>query len=385
MTMKSKNTLRMTLRASIVSAMMLACGSAHAQQMTDGDMHSPYILAVDEYCPAPGQFVNELPEYSPGDDAAAMAAKCTGVIGGNKDQDRMISLGAWGGYVTFHFDHSIANIPGRRDFAVFGNALKSKQFNVMGGSSEPGVIMVSKDVNHNGMPDDPWYEISGSCDTDSAGKVVFDYSVTYTRADMSDIPWTDNQGGSGSVFRNSYHSQEYYPLWVNDNTLTFSGTRLPNNAVLMKRTVPVIGEVSEWVLMFFRCGYADNQPLDLDPANDDDRDNIDASSIDIAWAVDGNRQPVSLDFVDFVRVYTGLNQTVGILGETSTEVCGAEDLHLDESIAAITAAGIDGVSEAREATETARYTTGGTRINAPQRGLNIIRMSDGTVRKVLIP
>ena len=43
------------------------------------------------------------------------------------------------------------------------------------------------------------------------------------------------------------------------------------------------------------------------------------------------------------------------------------------------------MSEAREATETARYTTGGTRINAPQRGLNIIRMSDGTVRKVLIP
>ena len=96
-------------------------------------------------------------------------------------------------------------------------------------------------------------------------------------------------------------------------------------------------------------------------------------------------QPVNLDFVDFVRVYTGLNQTVGILGETSTEVCGAEDLHLDESIAAITAAGIDGVSETHEATETARYTTGGTRINAPQRGLNIIRMSDGTVRKVLIP
>ena len=62
MTMKSKNTLRITLRASIVSAMMLACGSAHAQQMTDGDTHSPYILAVDEYGPAPGQFVNDLPE-----------------------------------------------------------------------------------------------------------------------------------------------------------------------------------------------------------------------------------------------------------------------------------------------------------------------------------
>ena len=53
---------------------------------------------------------------------------------------------------------------------------------------------------------------------------------------------------------------------------------------------------------------------------------------------------MSLDFVDFVRVYSGLNQTVGILGETSTEVSGAENLHLEESIAAIIATGIDDIN-----------------------------------------
>ena len=39
---------------------------------------------------------------------------------------------------------------------------------------------------------------------------------------------------------------------------------------------------------------------------------------------------------------------------------------------------IDGV------TETERFTIGGSRINAPQKGINIVRRSDGTVRKVLL-
>ena len=36
------------------------------------------------------------------------------------------------------------------------------------------------------------------------------------------------------------------------------------------------------------------------------------------------------------------------------------------------------------ATESARYSTDGTRIASPQKGINIIRMSDGTVKKVLV-
>ena len=101
--------------------------------------------------------------------------------------------------------------------------------------------------------------------------------------------------------------------------------------------------------------------------------------------MDNNRQPVSLDFVDFVRVYSGLNQTVGALGETSTEVSGAEDLHLEESIAAIIATGIDDINGSHTSTEVARYTANGARITTPRRGMNIVKMSNGEVRKVLIP
>ena len=36
------------------------------------------------------------------------------------------------------------------------------------------------------------------------------------------------------------------------------------------------------------------------------------------------------------------------------------------------------------ATETQRYTIGGENINHPQHGINIVKMSDGTVKKVVV-
>ena len=67
----------------------------------------------------------------------------------------------------------------------------------------------------------------------------------------------------------------------------------------------------------FLYGYADNAPN-----NDDD------SAIDIDWAIDSNGKKVQLPAIDFVKVYNGLSQEAGWLGETSTEIMGAKDLHL---------------------------------------------------------
>ena len=91
--------------------------------------YSKYIEAVDEYVPAPGQFVNSMPQYEEGDDAKSMARKCTEAIGG--DKGGLVSLGAYGGYITFHFDHSIANVKGEKDLYIKGNAFKD--------NSEPGI------------------------------------------------------------------------------------------------------------------------------------------------------------------------------------------------------------------------------------------------------
>ncbi len=275
---------------------------------TDGT--SPYIFAVDEYVPAPGQFVNTMPLYEEGDDAAAMAQKCTEYLA-NKENGSLVTLGAYGGYITFHFDHSIKNVPGQYDLLIKGNAFYQSGITT-GGSCEPGIVMVSQDTNNNGLPDDEWYELSGSADADSVGKVTYGYQCTYTYAAMSDVPWSDNRGNSGTVDRNMFHTQEYFPQWLKDKgTLTFFGTRLPNNAHKVGST---------WVLDALRYGYVDNKP------NTD----IEGNSFNIDWAVDPvTRTPVSLQYVDFIRIYNALNQKAGNIGETSTEICGAKDLHME--------------------------------------------------------
>ena len=58
---------------------------------------SPVHNRVIDYVPAPGQFVNELPEWEDGDDSEAMAAKALQYM---TEEGYYISLGAWGGYVT---------------------------------------------------------------------------------------------------------------------------------------------------------------------------------------------------------------------------------------------------------------------------------------------
>jgi len=111
--------------------------------------YSPWIARVYEYCPAPGQFVNEMPQYEAGDTYADILQKCEESISGKNDV--MISLGGYGGYVTFGFDHTVVNEPGKKDFRIWGNAFYELSHpDEKGGSAEPGIVMVSYDVNLNG-------------------------------------------------------------------------------------------------------------------------------------------------------------------------------------------------------------------------------------------
>lgn len=299
-----------------VAVLSLFGANASAQQYFTKTTPGKYIYKVVDYSPAPGQFVNKLPMFEMGDDATKMAQKCTESLANNKGD--LVTLGAFGGSIIFHFDHSVANVAGQKDFLIEGNAFE--------GSSEPGIVMVSKDVNRNGIADDPWYELSGSADRETPNKLVYGYEVTYTASPMQDIPWTDNKGGSGKVERNTYHSQEYYPLWM-PAKITYKGTLLPKNA----KQDPDTGF---WSLSGFNWGYVDNK------ANSD----IEGNSFDIDWAVDQNRKKVKLDFIDFVKVYCAEQQMAGWFGETSTEVKGAEDLHIEESVAAIDKALKEGVA-----------------------------------------
>ncbi|MDR0749551.1 MAG: Ig-like domain-containing protein [Tannerellaceae bacterium] len=325
-----------TANVFLLAACLMQAGSLMQAQ-------SPYIHKVYDYMPAPGQFINELPEYTPGDTREDMALKAEEAIANNNQG--MISLGGYGGYAVFGFDHEVENKPGRYDFKILANAFYANanpngDASKEGGSCEPGIVMVARDDNGNGLPDDPWYELAGS--EYHRPQTIKGYRITYYKPDeakdrvphptypylndMEYIPWTTNGYGSGYLYRNTFHHQPYYPQWIDDESITFEGTRLADNYV------DESGVGTYYVQYAYHWGYADNQP------NTDNRSNF-----SIEWAVDAGGNPVSLPGIRFVKVYTGVNQYCGWLGETSTEILGAEDLHLTGGDAE-TPVFVDGIS-----------------------------------------
>jgi len=278
--------------------------------------NSDKITRVLEYKPAPGQHINRLfptPAYSNTADSALMfASNCL------VNNASMLGLGAYGGYAVVGFDHSIVN-NGDYDFKALGNAFTN--------SAEPGIVMVSQDLNKNGIhdADEPWYELAGS--DFSKSTTIHNYRITYYRPhpdkQKSNIAWKDNQGNSGSITHISYASQAtMYPLWLKDS-VTFKGTKLAGN---------MYQNGSNYYLPALDWGYVDNQ------ANSSTNDKI---GFKIDWAVDAAGNPIHLDYIDFVKVYTGMLQQAGWLGETSTEFAGIVDLHPDEVKATYPPAGND--------------------------------------------
>lgn len=270
---------------------------------------SAYATRVLEYVPAPGQFMNtSTTAYKEGYTANEVLSYATEQI----KRRSLLSLGAFGGYITLGFDHTIPHVSGSYDFKIYGNAYLN--MSGKGGSSEPGIVWVSKDTNGNGLPDDEWYELAGS--EYQSPHTIQNYQITYYRPTnpLDVVQWKDNQGKEGAIPRNSFHvDNAYYPAWIEANEITFSGTRLPDNGV---------NEGTEandnWVQYPFAWGYADNQ------ANSSEM-----SQFKIDWAVDKDGTPVQLDGIDFVRIYCAVNQVCGWLGESSTEVSTIEDLHFN--------------------------------------------------------
>lgn len=278
---------------------------------------SPYVAEVYDYCPAPGQFVNSVPTYTEGmsRDEFMKEVRAQLVGDGTEARPGMLSLGAFGGYVVFGFDHPVVNVEGQYDFKVYGNAFVNTGSST-GSSCEPGIVMVSVDANGNGLPDDEWFELAGS----EYGKteVMMGFKITYYRPDDADVAvnepeyvrWTSNDQSSPEVYvpKNMFHRQSYWPGWIDADELTFEGTRLPQNAYKNGNL---------WVLKPFDWGYVDNLPNDADPG------------FKIDWAVDSKGNRVNLAQIHFVKVYTAMNQALSTIGESSTEVTGAEDLHPD--------------------------------------------------------
>ncbi len=249
-------------------------------------------VTVTDYSPAPGQFVNELPEYEDGDTDADMCRKAAAAI----NSEGLVTLGAFGGSITMELSEPISNLPGEPDFQVSGNAIPT--------SSEPGVVEVSPD----GIV---WYELRGEKWSESEPG----FGVTYylPEADASDaeyIRWTAASGATGWISRNSaYHTQPFFPQWRDGSQpLSLSARRLPSNGSMN----PSTGQYS----LSPYLGYADSYP-----------NNIADSYLNLESAVDASGNSVDIKQIGFVRVTTGVLQNNGPLGECSTEISAIYRLH----------------------------------------------------------
>ena len=342
-------------------------------------------VEVVEYHPAPGQFVNILPEGDASASHEEMCRRCEEQM----EDGNMVHLGAYGGYMTVKFDHPVQNKRGS-DFRIVGNGLYNIDY-PLGGTFEPGIVYV-------GVGDDvktcKWYELAGS---EYYTREVHDFSITYRKPTAESgehqqlhstydnyigwsCKWTDGNGtqrdSTGYHMKLDYHQQNYWPQWENKDELTFHGGRLPNNAK------DESGKGSLWILYRYAedaYGYADAS-LATDPY----------STFDLDWAVDDNGNAVSLDHCDFIRVMTGVFQHCGWIGETSTEVASFTDLHLtdgyDDNPVIITPPKPTGIRRTPTLLpgETARFNIQGKRLAKPEPGLNIIHMSDGSVKKIMV-
>ncbi|GAA4313211.1 hypothetical protein GCM10023149_08880 [Mucilaginibacter gynuensis] len=251
------------------------------------DKSNAYVTSLIEYKPAPGQFINT-------GFADTTAAKSL-----LKGPDGFVTLGAWGGYITLGFDHTVLDVQGKPDFIVYGNAFEK--------FAEPGIIWVMQDTNGNGKADDTWYELAGSAYYKDG--YVRDYTVTYTRpaSDTASVPWKDNKGNSGVIATNMFHTQPYFPASVSGNEYTLSGSLLPSTNINDDDPFYITSGS-------FDFGYADNSSG--------------GDKVDIANAIDAKGNKVNLKGIDFVKIQTGILYNMGWLGEQSTEVSGVADLSL---------------------------------------------------------
>ncbi len=279
-----------------------------------------------EYAPAPGQFINN-PAFN--DPTAALGPPLgSGTAAPNNES--VVSLGGFGGSITLGFDQTVMDHPHNPfglDAIVFGNAFypggdPARRF------AEAGIIEISRDVNGNGLPDDPWYVIRGSSLPQVPG-------AGYTQ------PWDNDPGSSIPPANVGWYPDPWFYPDIGPSYQT-TGYLLP----AAFHAVPLMNPGGVTAPQAY-YGYADLSPTlvlgDLNADNTVDDPSLTpeefytrpdnpfvvgilpgsggGDAFDIAWAVDPmTGHPANLDGFDFIRIRTGVNTQSGILGEISTEV-----------------------------------------------------------------
>ncbi len=315
--MKSKFTLVGTLLAFGATLPMVAHANTEAVAAVD----STYATKMIEFLPAPGQFVGT-------NFAQPGTTYCIGKNG------TCVSLGGFGGYIILEFAKPIVNDPHNPygvDFTIHGNSFTA---DIQGVWTEPGAVMVMKDENHNGLPDDTWYELAGS-----------DYYLSTTKKNVSMTYYNPHYNGrhtmfyrcddgtAGAMRTNQFHQQSYFPgdyAFSSPNnhydSITYTGNLIKGCSDLSTPSY-----IENYRAQLF--GYCDNKgaiqgevhnPYTTTMAKGGD-------GFDLDWAVDKDGNYVPIDTVKWVKIYTSLNQDCGWLGEISTEVTWAQRVTPDST------------------------------------------------------
>lgn len=283
--------------------------------------YSPYITAMYDFAPAPGTLANDCYKQD-GYTKEDVMKIALGRID-NTSVGYLLDLGSFGGSVVVGFDHTVINIPGERDFKVYGVNESVPNF-----VTAPGLLFVAYDKNGNGKPDDDeWYEIKGSAHKDNI--VDSNFSVTYHRPAKDKAPvqvgpfdpfqdresvLTENSLGESFYLSLLRNRKDLCPSWIDQDKFTFTGKRFNINI-----KPQVAGQYTLWQYDILDWGYAN--------AKDPD--------IDIDWAIDKDGNKVHLPGIDYIKVvncvssddivrYSSLQTTA------STKFAGAADLHILE-------------------------------------------------------
>lgn len=293
----------------------------------------PFASRVLDYRPAPGQFVQHPDFCDPGNalgppiGAGPFAA----------DNSKVVTLGGFGGSITLGFDRPVMDDPRNpfgMDAIVFGNAFWA------GGDPnrrwvEPATIEISRDVNANGLADDPWYVIPGT------------YIASPPSAQRVCVTWDDV--ASDPTYPpaiGSWIPAGFTGMWM---TCAFE---LPieifgSIAGVTENPAGPFSEVEGY------WGYADCSPtlalgdLDADGFVDDPfiapedfytspddpftvgitTGSGGGDAFDIRWAIDAaTGAPAGLRSFDFIRITTAVDFVSPLSGERSPEISGVADV-----------------------------------------------------------
>jgi len=295
----SSDKYRIPLTAGTVKAVLLAtidgieCEKVYTFTVTQrGTLRT--ADAVTDFLNAPSQYTNK--DFGSFPEKTLMGT-------GLSSYASVVSLGNFGGYITYYFEDGIRNDPNNAygvDFIVYANSYGGPGF------SEPGNVLVSEDG-------ETWYSLAGSDFFDD--NTIWGYEVTYTK--MSDgRAYYQHANGTG-IWR-EYPDWERYPLTnYSGDSFTVRGN------LLMGR-----GSLDEWgstMAAYPDWGYVDvntNGTIDGNGPNPYGGVRTGGDVFDLAWAVDKNGVPVDVEGKTFhyVKVETASFVIAGVIGEKSTEV-----------------------------------------------------------------